>query len=368
MKILVLGANGYTGEPVAKYLCDKGHEVIAVDNYYKPRLMKKMNISPLVEPGLMDKAFEGYSVTTIEMDVTRPDNLYHTIAAYSPDAVIHLAQNPSAPYSMAGEDQAFDVMFNNLSANMRLIYAVKQHNPDIHIIKLGTLGEYGCPNTDIPEGWFNCEYKGRVDKMLFPKKPHSMYHLSKVHDSDALAFGARVWGLKVTDLNQGFVYGDYEGNRFTYDAVFGTVLNRFMVQAVAGVPLTVYGGGNQTRGALHISDTLKCIEIAIENPADNGEFRVFNQFTEQFSINHMADLVKNVGRDMGINVQIDHIENPRIELEEHYYKPENSALINLGLSPQLLTPELMEKMIMHVEQHASKINIDQILPKIKWSA
>ena len=366
MKILVLGANGYTGEPVAKYLADQGHEVVAVDSYYKTKLMCKLQIKPLIEPGTMEKAFEGYPITSIEVDVSAPDNLYNIIAAYDPDTIVHLAQNPSAPYSMAGEDQAFDVMFNNLGANMRLIFAVMQHNPDIHIIKLGTLGEYGTPNTPIPEGWFECAYKGRTDKMLFPKRPHSMYHLSKVHDSDALAFGARVWGLKVTDLNQGFVYGTYENNRFTYDAVFGTVLNRFMVQAVADEPLTVYGAGGQTRGALHIKDTLRCIELAAENPAKRGEYRVFNQFTEQFSVGYLAKLVADVGQDMGIKVKVDHIDNPRDELEDHFYEAENTALLELGLDPVLLTPDLLANMITEVEQHASKIDVSQIQPRIKW--
>lgn len=368
MKILVLGGNGYCGEPIAKYLSDKGHEVIAVDSYYKRDLMEKLQIKPLVESLSMEKAFEGYPITSITLDVSKPDNLYNIIAAYDPDTVVHLAQNPSAPYSMAGEDQAFDTMFNNLGANMRLIYAVMLHNPEIHIIKLGTLGEYGTPNTAIPEGWFDCTYKGRTDKMLFPKKPHSIYHLSKVHDSDALAFASRMWGLRVTDLNQGFVYGEYENNRFTYDAVFGTVLNRFLTQAVADIPLTVYGEGNQTRGTLHINDTVKCIEIAAMNPAQMGEFRVFNQFTEQVTINELAELVRDVGQDMGIHVKVDHIKNPRTELEDHFYEAENTSLIELGLEPELLTAASIAKMIVYVEQHASKIDLDQIMPKVKWAS
>lgn len=368
MKILILGANGYTGEPVAKYLSSKGHEVAAVDSYYKKHLMGSMGIKPLVEPGTMNKALKDHNITIIEADISQNNALDEIIRKCDPDTIIHLAQNPSAPYSMAGEDEAFDTMFNNLGVNMRLIYAVKKHNPNIHIIKLGTLGEYGCPNTPIPEGWFDCEYKGRTDKMLFPKKPHSIYHLSKVHDSDALAFSARVWGLRVTDLNQGFVYGDYDNNRFTYDAIFGTVLNRFMVQAVAGIPLTVYGKGGQTRGALHIKDTLQCIELAAENPAKAGEFRVFNQFTEQFSINSLAEKVKLAGNFMGYRVSINHIDNPRHELEDHFYKAENTSLMDLGLKPHLLTNERLAQMIQFVDKHKDKIDIGQIQPKIRWQA
>jgi UDP-sulfoquinovose synthase len=366
MKILVLGANGYTGEPISKYLADHGHEIIAIDNYYKVKLMKRLSISPLVESASMNEAFLKRNILPIEANISSPKYLQEIIRIYEPEAVIHLAQQPSAPYSMAGEDQAFDTMFNNLGANMRLIYAVLQNNPDIHIIKLGTLGEWGTPNTAIPEGWFDCEYKGRTDRMLFPKKPHSMYHLSKVHDSDALAFAARVWGLRVTDLNQGVVYGNYEDNRFTYDGMFGTVLNRFITQAIAGIPLTVYGSGGQTRGMLHIKDTLQCIELAVNNPAEPGEFRVFNQFTEQFSVQQIAEKVKNAAQDLRIHVNINHIDNPRSEMENHFYEADHTGLLDLGLQPHYLDEVVIQEMLIYVQKYKDNINRDQIMPKVTW--
>ena len=343
MRVLILGGDGYLGWPTAKYLADKGHDVTIVDNYSKRFTMVDRGIKPLFDVATMGERTAKTKISSYILEAGDDGELHRMVKAINPDAIIHYAEQPSAPYSMMGEDEGMSTVVNNISTNMRLIYAVLQHNPAIHIIKLGTMGEYGTPNTQIPEGWFDCEYRGRSDRMLFPKKPHSIYHLSKVHDSDALAFACRVWGLRVTDLNQGFVYGHHSDTRFTYDAVFGTVLNRFITQAVAGIPLTVYGKGGQTRGALHIKDTLQCVELALENPAKPSEFRVFNQFTEQFSVNKLAAMVQNV-----TGAQIEHIENPRDEMEDHFYQAEHKGLLELGLTPHYLTDERLESMVEYV--------------------
>ncbi len=194
---------------------------------------------------------------------------------------------------MIDREHAVYTQVNNVVGNLNVMYAIQETDPDIHLVKLGTMGEYGYPNIDIEEGFIEITHKGRTDVLPYPKQPGSFYHLSKVHDSSNIMFGCRIWGLRATDLNQGIVYGQSTketdvdpllATRFDYDGVFGTVLNRFCVQAVTGHPLTVYGAGGQTRGMLNIRDTLACVTLALENPADRGEFRVFNQFTESFSV------------------------------------------------------------------------------------
>ena len=213
------------------------------------------------------------------------------------------------------------------------------------------MGEYGQPNIDIEEGYIEIEHRGRTDTLPFPKLPGSLYHCSKVHDSTNIHFACRTWGLRATDLNQGVVYGvetdETDGEerlltRFDYDELFGTVLNRFCVQAVIGHPLTVYGRGQQTRGFLNIRDTLRCVELAVQNPADRGEFRVFNQFTEQFSITELAELVRSSAEQLGYSVEIRSYDNPRVEKEEHYYNAIHTKLLDLGLEPHLLGEELVK--------------------------
>jgi UDP-sulfoquinovose synthase len=255
------------------------------------------------------------------------------------------------------------------------MFAIQHTNPEIHIVKLGTMGEYGTPNIDIEEGWLEIEHKGRHDRMLYPKKPHSFYHLSKVHDSANLEFSCRIWGMRVTDLNQGVVYGiDTEETKihpdlatsFHYDAVFGTVLNRFVVQAVHGTPLSVYGKGGQTRGFLNIRDTLQCVELALLNPAKSGEFRVFNQFTEQFSVIDLAGRVQRVANTLGCKAEIDHIANPRNEMEEHYYNAIHSSLPELGLKPCVLDDDVIGHMIEIARSFKNRIDSTVLKPNVKW--
>jgi UDP-sulfoquinovose synthase len=224
------------------------------------------------------------------------------------------------------------------------------------------MGEYGYGlNWPIWEGYEELEYRGRKEKILYPKQPGSFYHASKVHDSVNIEMACRMWGIRATDLNQGIVWGVGTDTSFHYDAIFGTALNRFIVQAVAGVPLTVYGSGHQTRGWLHLSDTLRCVELALLNPAEPGEFRVFNQFTEQFSVLELAEKVATL---TGADIQ--HIDNPRVEKEEHYYNAIHTALPNLGLEAHRLDDELLHEMLYYVEKHKDGIDRRQIMPKVTW--
>jgi UDP-sulfoquinovose synthase len=255
------------------------------------------------------------------------------------------------------------------------MYAIGEFNRDIHIVKLGTMGEYGQPNIDIEEGWIEIEHKGRRDRMMYPKRPGSFYHCSKVHDSTNLEFGCRIWGLRVTDLNQGVVYGldtdetkldDRLSTRYDYDGVFGTVLNRFIIQAVLGHPLTVYGNGSQTRGYLNIIDTVECIRLACENPADAGEFRVFNQMTETFALNQLAETVKS---SYPGEVTVEYVENPRVEIYDHYYKVVHTALPSLGLKPTLLAESLIGHMYDVVERFKDRVDPAALgTSTVQWAA
>jgi len=271
-----------------------------------------------------------------------------------------------------------DIAHGHTKNMISMIKAIKKHCPDAHLIKLGTMGEYGTPNIDIEEGWLNIEHNGRKDKVLYPKKPGSFYHLSKVHDSANIEFACRIWGLRCTDLNQGFVYGistkeidlDYENlaTSFHYDSIFGTVINRFISQIASNIDMSVYGKGTQKRAFLNLIDTINCVKIAANNEPKNGEFRVFNQFTEFSSLNEMANKIKLFADENKIKAKIKHVKNPRIEEESHYYNPKNTSLISLGLKPVLFDNEQIKKIFKIVKKNINRINIDSLEPKIKWKS
>ena len=276
---------------------------------------------------------------------------------------------------MIDRDHAVLTQVNNVVGTLNLLYLMREKFPDCHLVKLGTMGEYGTPNIDIEEGYITIEHNGRKDTLPYPKQPGSFYHLSKVHDSHNIQFACRVWGLRATDLNQGVVYGvltDQTGmdellvNRLDYDGVFGTALNRFCIQAAVGHPLTVYGKGGQTRSFLDIRDTVRCVELAIATPAEPGQFRVFNQFTELFNVLDLAKKVQEAGATLGLKVEIDHIENPRVELEEHYFNAKNTGLLELGLQPHLLSNSLLDSLLNFAVKYKDRVDHTEILPKVSW--
>lgn len=334
----------------------------------------------MVNPLLEERAAIFHQMTNepikvVEGDCCDFDFLSEQVREFQPDAVVHYAEQPSAPYSMVGYKEAQTTLSNNLFATFNIIWAVHTHAPNCHIIKLGTMGEYGTPNIDIEEGWIEIEHKGRRDKFLYPRQAGSLYHTTKVLDTDLLWFYVRTYGLRVTDLMQGPVYGlstdeaDLDPRlapNFHYDDIFGTVVNWFLVQAVAGVPLTVYGRGGQVRGYLNIRDTLQCIMLAAHNTPAKGQLRILNQFTETFSVNQLAEKVQAVASHMGLNCQINHVENPRKELEEHYYNPVHQGLIELGLMPNLMTEEVIAAMLEKILVHREQIVLKRILPRVKW--
>ncbi len=382
MKILVLGGDGYLGWPTAMYFAKRGHTVAIVDNLSKRFWEAEIGVAPLFHIPTFQKRVRLWNdlhknkIQSFVGDISNNYRfIYDVFAEVKPDAIIHYAEQPSAPYSMYGRHHAVSTQINNVAGTLNVLFAMKKTVPAAHLIKLGTMGEYGTPNIDIEEGWIEIEHNGRKDRMLFPKQAGSFYHLSKVHDSHNIEFACRIWGLRSTDLNQGVVYGIQTDETemhpelltsFHYDEVFGTALNRFVVQAVAGMPLTVYGKGGQTRGFLNIKDTLRCIEIAALNPPKQGEFRVFNQFTEVFSVKDLAEKVKNAGDALGLKVAIAHHENPRIEKEEHYYNPKNTSLVSLGLKPNLLSQAIVTDMLQRTLTAKDHIDHSVIHPTIKW--
>ncbi len=264
---------------------------------------------------------------------------------------------------------------NNLLVTNNLMFALRDLSRETHVIHVGTMGEYGTPDIDIEEGWIEIEHKGRKDKFLFPRQASSLYHTTKIMDTDLMWFCVRMWDLRITDLMQGPVYGMETTDSviderlrtiFNYDEIFGTIINRFIVQSLVDYPLTVYGKGGQIRGYLNINDTLQCVHMSEKSPAKRGELRIFNQIMETFSANELAAKIQKVGKKLGYDVKIDHLENPRKEAEEHYYNPTYQGLIELGVKPHYLSDEVLEKMFITAEQFKDNIRKDVIFRGIKW--
>jgi len=381
MKICVLGGDGYCGWATALYLSERGHSVSVVDNFIRRQWDFELGaqtltpIQPLADRLRVWKELTGKTIQSYVGDLNDYEFLAGVIEDFAPEAVVHFAEQRSAPYSMIDRKHAVFTQVNNVVGTLNLLFALKELAPDCHLVKLGTMGEYGTPNIDIEEGYIRIEHNGRSDVLPFPKQPGSFYHLSKVHDSHNMMFACRIWGLRATDLNQGVVYGTVTSevvldealiNRFDYDDVFGTVLNRFCAQAAVGHPLTVYGKGGQTRGFLDIRDTVRCIELACLNPAKPGECRVYNQFTEQFSVLELAQMVKTAGAKMGLRVDIEHLATPRVEMEQHYYNAKHSKLIDLGLQPHYLSDSLLDSLMNIAVRYHDRIDTSLFAPQVQW--
>ena len=381
MRVLIAGGDGYLGWPTAMHFAVRGHDVLAVDNFLRRRIAEETGSQALMpNPELAERSavfaeLTGHQVGAEVADFCDYARTEEIVGAFAPDVIVHYAEQPSAPYSMIGHHEAHLTLQNNLAATFNLIWAVLEQAPDCHIVKLGTMGEYGTPDIDIEEGWIDIEHKGRSDRFLFPRQAGSLYHTTKILDTDLLWFYVRMFGLRVTDLMQGPVYGlstpeaDVDARlmpNFHYDDIFGTVVNRFLVQAVAGVPLTVYGTGGQTRGYLNINDTLQCVDLAAAHPPERGELRILNQFTETLSVNEIAEIVARVGNGMDLDVRIESIANPRKEAEDHYYNPAHSGLLELGLEPHFLTDDVAAALLEQVSEYSELIDTGKIMPRVRW--
>jgi UDP-sulfoquinovose synthase len=380
VRILILGGDGYLGWPTALGLSAAGHQIALVDNFVRRDWDKELGVESLVPiVGLEERIDTWADISGVRFphyvgDLCDGSFVSQVVSSFDPDTIVHYAEQSSAPYSMLDQDHAIYTQSNNVVGTLNVLYAIAQHNRSIHLVKLGTMGEYGTPDIDIEEGWLTVTHRGRTDRVLYPKRPGSFYHLSKVHDSHNIEFACRIWGLRATDLNQGVVYGQDTpetvldprlATRFDYDGVFGTVLNRFVLQAVLGHPLTVYGTGGQTRGIINIVDTVQCVRLAAENPAEPGEFRVFNQFTEQMSVSEIATAVSDAWPG---GCQVDHLDNPRVEAEKHYYRAAHTGLLDLGLVPHLLSDTLINSLFAVAERHRDRVVGDAIRPTVRWRA
>ncbi len=380
MRIMILGADGYLGWPTSVELALKNHNLLLIDNFIKRKLIKKYNRKVLVNTARADKQLTklkkyNKKIEFSNIDCTNYVNLSSKFKNFKPDAVIHFAEMPSAPLSMLGDNEGWMTLKNNLQSTYNLISIIKKYNANCHIIKLGTMGEYGTPNIDIEEGWLNISHKKRTHKFLYPRQASSLYHTSKIMDTDLLWFYVRMSNLKVTDLMQGPVYGVNSSKimkdaclqpLFTYDDIFGTVLNRFIVQGITNNPLTIYGSGSQIRGYINIKDTIKCIMLSLKNPPKAGNLEIYNQFTEQFSINELANRVITALSKIGLDTKICKIKNPRIEKEKHYYNAKNSKLKKLGLKPTLLTENSIIEIANYVKKYKKNIDKSLFQPRIKW--
>jgi len=381
MRVLVIGGDGYCGWATALYLSNRGYEVGILDSLIRRHWDLELCVETLTPIAPVQQRLQrwqdltGKSIALFIGDINNYPFLSKVLQEFAPEAIVHFGEQRSAPFSMIDREHAILTQSNNVVGTLNLLYAIHEYLPDCHLVKLGTMGEYGTPNIDIEEGYITIEHNGRKDTLPYPKQPGSFYHLSKVHDSHNIHFACRIWGLRATDLNQGVVYGvltEETGmdelliNRLDYDGVFGTALNRFCIQAAIGHPLTVYGKGGQTRSFLDIRDTVRCVELAIAHPADKGQFRVFNQFTELFSVGDLAMMVKKAGTAMGLNVEINHLENPRVELEEHYFNAKNTKLLNLGLQPHYLSDSLLDSLLNFAVKYKRRVDENHILPKVSW--
>jgi UDP-sulfoquinovose synthase len=381
MKVLVIGGDGYCGWATALYLSNRGYEVGILDSMVRRHWDLQLGVetlTPIAPIGQRLQRWQDLTGKPIDLfvgDITNYEFLSKALHQFEPEAIVHFGEQRSAPFSMIDREHAVLTQVNNVVGTLNLLYVMRESFPECHLVKLGTMGEYGTPNIDIEEGYITIEHNGRKDTLPYPKQPGSMYHLSKVHDSHNIHFACRIWGLRATDLNQGVVYGvltEETGmdelliNRLDYDGVFGTALNRFCIQAAIAHPLTVYGKGGQTRGFLDIRDTVRCVELAIANPAQLGEFRVFNQFTEQFSVGDLAVMVQKAGNAIGLKVEVNHLDNPRVEKEEHYFNAKNTNLLSLGLQPHYLSDALLDSLLNFAVKYQHRVDQKQILPKVSW--
>ncbi|MDQ3889017.1 MAG: NAD-dependent epimerase/dehydratase family protein, partial [Actinomycetota bacterium] len=289
----------------------------------------------------------------------------------------HLGECPSAPYSMIDVDHAVFVQTNNIVSTFNLLFAMRDLCPDAHLLKLGTMGEYGTPNVAIPEGFFEVEHRGRRDRLPFPRQAGSWYHWSKVHGSNNIMFACKLYGLRATDVMQGVVFGTriehMDGDerlltRLDFDQAFGTAINRFCCQAVIGHPLTPFGRGHQKRGFLPLRDSMQCLTLALENPPEAGEYRVFNQFEEVYDVTELALKVQRVAEEIGLPVSVRNLENPRKELEDHYYEPDHQHLRDLGYEPTHDVEEEIRLTLVDLLRYRHRVEArrDVLIPDVRW--
>ncbi|MDQ4144639.1 MAG: NAD-dependent epimerase/dehydratase family protein [Actinomycetota bacterium] len=382
MRVLIAGVDGYLGWSLAQYLTARGHEVGGADGFLRRKWVDEMgswSATPVAEIDDRLLAFKEHYDRDLrfwEGDLCDADFVDDIMSDFRPDAVVHLGECPSAPYSMMDVKHATFVQMNNLVGTFNLLGSIKEHRPDAHLVKLGTMGEYGTPGVDIPEGFFEVEFRGRKEVMPFPRQAGSWYHWSKVHGSNNVMFACKLWGLQATDIMQGVVFGtrveDLDDDRLLtrvdFDQAFGTAINRFCCQAVIGHPLTPFGRGHQRRGFLPLRDSMQCLTLALENPPEAGEYRVFNQFAEVYEVTELALKVQRVAAEFDLDPVVRNLSNPRRELEDHYYNPDHQNLFDLGYRPTHDVEAELRIMIADLLRHSDRIEAkrESLIPDVRW--
>ncbi|MGO2110377.1 MAG: NAD-dependent epimerase/dehydratase family protein [Pseudoclavibacter sp.] len=385
MRVLVLGGDGFCGWPTALHLSAADHEVVIADNLSRREIDDELGVTSLTPIESVDgriaawREVTGREIGFISLDVAKEyDRLVETIASIRPDAVIHFAEQRAAPYSMKSSSHKRYTVENNVAATHNLLAASVETGVQPHIVHLGTMGVYGYGTTGatIPEGYLTVgipDADGNLveREILHPANPGSVYHMTKTLDQLMLAFYAKNDKLRVTDLHQGIVWGTQTDeteldprlvNRFDYDGDYGTVLNRFLVEAAVGHPLTVHGTGGQTRAFIHIQNTVECLRLAVENPPEAGErVRIFNQMTETHRVRDLAKLVASM-----TGAEIDFVDNPRNEDAENDLFVANDHLLQLGLTPKTLEAGLLREVASIAEQYHDRVDFTKIPARSQW--
>ncbi|MBS59871.1 MAG: NAD-dependent dehydratase [Anaerolineaceae bacterium] len=384
MRVFIAGIDGYLGWPLAQYLAARGHQVGGVDGYQRRQWVSEMgsqSATPILDMYDRKSAYQDAFSENLwfrEGDLTNWEFVRDSVSDFRPEAIVHLGECPSAPYSMIDLEHTVLVQQNNIVGTLNILHAMRDITPDAHLVKLGTMGEYGTPNIDIPEGFFEIEYQGRKDVLPFPRQAGSWYHWSKVHDSNNVMFACKMWGLRSTDIMQGVVFGtrvdetqndDRMITRVDFDQAFGTIINRFCCQAIVGHPLTPYGNGGQKRSFIPLKDSMQCLTLVVENPPDTADYRVFNQFQGVFTVKELALKVRQVAAEVGFDVPITNLENPRIEAENHYYNPAHRALFDLGYQPTEDIDKEVRMMLEDLMKYRDRIeaNKDVLIPDVRWN-